>query len=184
MCTGVRARERSELKPIATALQSAINILRESQTRIVELAENYYDAGKKIRAEGSQSIPRPNSFGPQYEHELRHTRKRGVKLTDLVPTFHCKKNVLFSRRANLRFLAMCSTAAACVSFLRSVLVSARVSLVSCCPRKITQPLLTYVPCASAKISLRRKFLNKLLILSDVILPGANASGRLGPQIRI
>ncbi|GLQ19649.1 non-motile and phage-resistance protein [Algimonas porphyrae] len=64
--TAIRSRE-SELEANRDRLQSTINILRESQTRIVELAENYEQ--EKIRAEeASQS---KSEFLANMSHELR-----------------------------------------------------------------------------------------------------------------
>ncbi|MEM9600328.1 MAG: ATP-binding protein, partial [Pseudomonadota bacterium] len=64
--TGIRSRE-AELEANRDRLQSTINILRESQTRIVELAENYEQ--EKIRAEeASQS---KSEFLANMSHELR-----------------------------------------------------------------------------------------------------------------
>lgn len=64
--TAIRSRE-SELVANRDRLQSTINVLRESQTRIVELAENYEQ--EKIRAEeASQS---KSEFLANMSHELR-----------------------------------------------------------------------------------------------------------------
>lgn len=64
--TGIRARE-AELEANRDRLQSTINILRESQTRIVELAENYEQ--EKIRAEEANQSK--SEFLANMSHELR-----------------------------------------------------------------------------------------------------------------
>jgi len=64
--TGIRARE-TELEANRDRLQSTINILRESQTRIVELAENYEQ--EKIRAEEANQSK--SEFLANMSHELR-----------------------------------------------------------------------------------------------------------------
>lgn len=64
--TGIRARE-IELEANRDRLQSTINILRESQTRIVELAENYEQ--EKIRAEEANQSK--SEFLANMSHELR-----------------------------------------------------------------------------------------------------------------
>ncbi|GHB01164.1 non-motile and phage-resistance protein [Algimonas arctica] len=64
--TGIRARE-VELEANRDRLQSTINILRESQTRIVELAENYEQ--EKIRAEEANQSK--SEFLANMSHELR-----------------------------------------------------------------------------------------------------------------
>jgi len=64
--TAIRARE-SELEANRDRLQSTINILRESQTRIVELAENYEQ--EKIRAEEANQSK--SEFLANMSHELR-----------------------------------------------------------------------------------------------------------------
>jgi two-component system cell cycle sensor histidine kinase PleC len=64
--TTIRARE-TELEANRDRLQSTINILRESQTRIVELAENYEQ--EKIRAEEANQSK--SEFLANMSHELR-----------------------------------------------------------------------------------------------------------------
>jgi signal transduction histidine kinase len=64
--TVIRAREK-ELEANRDRLQSTINILRESQTRIVELAENYEQ--EKIRAEEANQSK--SEFLANMSHELR-----------------------------------------------------------------------------------------------------------------
>ncbi|MGB6230268.1 MAG: PAS domain-containing sensor histidine kinase, partial [Litorimonas sp.] len=64
--TGIRARE-TELEANRDRLQSTINVLRESQTRIVELAENYEQ--EKIRAEEANQSK--SEFLANMSHELR-----------------------------------------------------------------------------------------------------------------
>ncbi|MEM7729383.1 MAG: ATP-binding protein [Pseudomonadota bacterium] len=64
--TDIRARE-TELEASRDRLQSTINILRESQTRIVELAENYEQ--EKIRAEEANQSK--SEFLANMSHELR-----------------------------------------------------------------------------------------------------------------
>ena len=64
--TGIRARE-TELEANRDRLQTTINILRESQTRIVELAENYEQ--EKIRAEEANQSK--SEFLANMSHELR-----------------------------------------------------------------------------------------------------------------
>lgn len=64
--SGIRARE-AELESNRDHLQSTINILRESQTRIVELAENYEQ--EKIRAEEANQSK--SEFLANMSHELR-----------------------------------------------------------------------------------------------------------------
>lgn len=64
--TAIRARE-AELEANRDRLQSTINILRESQTRIVELAENYEQ--EKIRAEEANQSK--SEFLANMSHELR-----------------------------------------------------------------------------------------------------------------
>ena len=64
--TGIRLRE-TELEANRDRLQSTINILRESQTRIVELAENYEQ--EKIRAEEANQSK--SEFLANMSHELR-----------------------------------------------------------------------------------------------------------------
>ena len=64
--TGIRARE-TELEANRDHLQTIINILRESQTRIVELAENYEQ--EKIRAEEANQSK--SEFLANMSHELR-----------------------------------------------------------------------------------------------------------------
>ena len=64
--TGIRNRE-TELEANRDRLQSTINILRESQTRIVELAENYEQ--EKIRAEEANQSK--SEFLANMSHELR-----------------------------------------------------------------------------------------------------------------
>lgn len=64
--TAIRARE-GELEANRDRLQSTINILRESQTRIVELAEKYEQ--EKIRAEEANQSK--SEFLANMSHELR-----------------------------------------------------------------------------------------------------------------
>ncbi|MGB6318063.1 MAG: ATP-binding protein, partial [Litorimonas sp.] len=64
--TDIRTRE-TELEANRDRLQSTINILRESQTRIVELAENYEQ--EKIRAEEANQSK--SEFLANMSHELR-----------------------------------------------------------------------------------------------------------------
>lgn len=64
--TDIRSRE-NELEANRDRLQSTINVLRESQTRIVELAENYEQ--EKIRAEEANQSK--SEFLANMSHELR-----------------------------------------------------------------------------------------------------------------